>query len=178
MDKQVASVMAMYVEEIFKRDPGSPAARLFVLYGWNSKAKQFERPIQRMSLARELHQLEAPAHLTWVMQKLKDGTPLEPGQQEELAAAWPQTEISLDEATVFLGDNRTRFGLAKDIHADMKYISLGRATEILVLRHRALARVHAELGAFLDNHCLVPEEGPSYMECEAPTVRVIVQASQ
>lgn len=58
---------------------------------------------------------------------------------------WPQKVVSLDEATGFLMGHPERVTLVMAIWTDSGAFSIGRATEILVLRHRAKAKVHAEL---------------------------------
>lgn len=60
---------------------------------------------------------------------------------------WLQKEVSLKEAVEFLCGKPTLVTLAMDIWNNEGSPSIGRATETLMLRHRAKARVHAELAA-------------------------------
>lgn len=75
---------------------------------------------------------------------LQPGTALPPVQAHR-HQPWAQKEVSLEEAAGFLRVHPTRVALAQHVWRACGDVSIGRATEILVLHHRAAAKVHTEL---------------------------------
>lgn len=54
LDSEITSLLTPLAQDLFAREPDSPAAQLLIAHGWDAATSQFTGPLQRRELASAL----------------------------------------------------------------------------------------------------------------------------